>query len=79
MILPPHQPVSGWVAVSQLARTRDPGDYAWLDAYRPLERVGKTIDCTTSPEIAGRERALRDLRAAQPSAAASSRPPRAGA
>jgi 4-amino-4-deoxy-L-arabinose transferase-like glycosyltransferase len=43
-ILPPHQPVTGWVAVSELARTRDPDDYHWLDAYRPLERVGKSID-----------------------------------
>jgi 4-amino-4-deoxy-L-arabinose transferase-like glycosyltransferase len=43
-ILPPHQPVTGWVAVSELARTRDAGDYQWLDAYRPLERVGKSID-----------------------------------
>ncbi|HSY05911.1 MAG TPA: phospholipid carrier-dependent glycosyltransferase [Steroidobacteraceae bacterium] len=43
-ILPPHQPVRGWVAVSQLARTRDPADYQWLEIYRPLERVGKTID-----------------------------------
>ena len=32
------------VAVSQLARTRNLSDYAWLEAYRPLERVGKTID-----------------------------------
>jgi hypothetical protein len=30
--------------VSALARTRSPTDYAWLDAYRPLEQVGKTID-----------------------------------
>ena len=43
-ILPPHQPVKGWVAVSVLARTRNPADYAWLDAYRPVERIGKTID-----------------------------------
>jgi Dolichyl-phosphate-mannose-protein mannosyltransferase len=43
-ILPPHRPVSGWVAVSQLARTRAADDYAWLDAWRPLERIGKTID-----------------------------------
>jgi dolichyl-phosphate-mannose-protein mannosyltransferase len=42
--LPPHHPVSGWVAVSQLARTRDPADYDWLEAYAPLERVGKSID-----------------------------------
>jgi hypothetical protein len=32
------------VAVSQLARTRNLSDYAWLDGYQPLERVGKTID-----------------------------------
>jgi hypothetical protein len=43
-ILPPLQPVKGWVAVSALARTRNPADYAWLDTFRPLERVGKTID-----------------------------------
>jgi hypothetical protein len=43
-ILPPRERVSGWVAVSQLARTRNPTDYGWLDAYRPVERVGKTID-----------------------------------
>lgn len=44
VVLPPHTPTTGWVAVSQLARTRDPTDYAWLDGYRPIERVGKTID-----------------------------------
>jgi hypothetical protein len=43
-ILPPGQPVSGWVAVSQLARTRNRADYAWLDAYAPLERIGRSID-----------------------------------
>lgn len=43
-ILPPRQPVTGWVAVSQLARTRNPEDYAWLGAWRPVERVGRTID-----------------------------------
>lgn len=44
VILPPHQPTTGWVAVSQLARTRNQSDYAWLDAYKPVERVGKSID-----------------------------------
>jgi len=42
--LPPHQPTTGWVAVSWLARTRNPTDYAWLDAYQPVEHIGKTID-----------------------------------
>ena len=44
VILPPHHPTTGWVAVSQLARTRNLTDYAWLDAYRPVERIGKSID-----------------------------------
>jgi 4-amino-4-deoxy-L-arabinose transferase-like glycosyltransferase len=44
VILPPHTPTTGWVAVSQLARTRNPSDYAWLDAYRPVEHIGKSID-----------------------------------
>jgi hypothetical protein len=44
VILPPHQPATGWVAVSQLARTRNLSDYAWLGAYKPVERVGKSID-----------------------------------
>jgi len=43
-ILPPREHVTGWVAVSQLARTRNPADYGWLDDYPPVERVGKTID-----------------------------------
>jgi Dolichyl-phosphate-mannose-protein mannosyltransferase len=44
VILPPRQPATGWVAVSQLARTRNPADYAWLSAWKPVERIGKTID-----------------------------------
>jgi hypothetical protein len=43
-VLPARQPTRGWVAVSQLARTRNPLDYAWLNAYEPVERIGKTID-----------------------------------
>ncbi|HKF97337.1 MAG TPA: glycosyltransferase family 39 protein [Steroidobacteraceae bacterium] len=43
-ILAPRERVTGWVALSELARTRNLSDYAWLDAYRPIERVGKTID-----------------------------------
>jgi 4-amino-4-deoxy-L-arabinose transferase-like glycosyltransferase len=48
--LPPHEPlrpreaVHGWVAISALARTRNPADYAWLNAYAPRERIGHTID-----------------------------------
>ena len=43
-ILPPRERTIGWIAISELARTRNLSDYAWLDAYRPIERVGKTID-----------------------------------
>ncbi len=43
-ILAPREPAIGWVAISELARTRNPTDYAWLNRYRPLERIGKTID-----------------------------------
>jgi 4-amino-4-deoxy-L-arabinose transferase-like glycosyltransferase len=42
--LPANQPTTGWVAISVLARTRNPNDYAWTQAYQPVERVGKTID-----------------------------------
>jgi hypothetical protein len=48
--LKPRQPVSGWVAISALARTRNPSDYAWLNAYKPLERVGHTIDLYYIPQ-----------------------------
>jgi 4-amino-4-deoxy-L-arabinose transferase-like glycosyltransferase len=44
MVLPGRRPTHGWVAVSQLARTRNPIDYAWLNPYQPVERIGKTID-----------------------------------
>ena len=39
-----RRPASGWVAIFALARTRAPEDYAWLDAYQPVERVGKSIE-----------------------------------
>ena len=44
VILAARRPQSGWVAISELARTRKRAGYAWLDAYQPLERVGTTID-----------------------------------
>jgi hypothetical protein len=44
VVMPPGKPVTGWVAISALARVHDPKGYAWLDAYRPMERIGKTID-----------------------------------
>jgi 4-amino-4-deoxy-L-arabinose transferase-like glycosyltransferase len=42
--LPPRQPATGWVAITALTREHEPAGYAWLGAYRPVERIGKTID-----------------------------------
>jgi 4-amino-4-deoxy-L-arabinose transferase-like glycosyltransferase len=42
--LPPRQPATGWVAINALAREHEPVGYAWLNTYRPVERVGKTVD-----------------------------------
>jgi hypothetical protein len=44
LIMTPGKPVTGWIAVSALARAHFPKGYAWLDAYRPLETIGKTIE-----------------------------------
>lgn len=44
VIMPPWKPATGWIAISALAREHDPKGYAWLDAYQPMERVGKTIE-----------------------------------
>ncbi len=42
--LPPGHPTTGWVAISALAREHGIRGYAWLEAYQPIERIGKTID-----------------------------------
>ena len=42
--LAPYTPTTGWVAVTALVREHWPKGYEWLDAYTPIERVGKTID-----------------------------------
>ena len=47
----PEQPVSGWVAVSALARAYSPGHLAWLDAYPVREHIGHTIDLYDIPAI----------------------------
>ena len=43
--LPGFTPVNGWVAVSEsaLVLLGRNGEFRWLDAYRPVARVGKTI------------------------------------
>ena len=43
VVLPPWKQVRGWVAISALAKEHDPKGYAWLDAYKPMEWIGKTI------------------------------------
>jgi 4-amino-4-deoxy-L-arabinose transferase-like glycosyltransferase len=47
--LPPGQHVTGWVAITALARAHEPNGYAWLQAYRPVERIGKTVDLYDIP------------------------------
>jgi 4-amino-4-deoxy-L-arabinose transferase-like glycosyltransferase len=42
--LQPRQTAKGWVAITALTREHEPAGYAWLSTYRPVERVGKTID-----------------------------------
>jgi hypothetical protein len=44
VIMPPWKPATGWVAISALAKVHDPKGYGWLDAYKPIESVGKTIE-----------------------------------
>jgi 4-amino-4-deoxy-L-arabinose transferase-like glycosyltransferase len=44
VVMSPWKPVTGWVAISALAKVHDAKGYAWLDAYTPMEKVGKTID-----------------------------------
>ncbi len=42
--LAPGQMATGWVAITALARVHGGAGYAWLDAYSPVETVGKSID-----------------------------------
>jgi 4-amino-4-deoxy-L-arabinose transferase-like glycosyltransferase len=44
VIMPPWKPATGWVAISALAKVHDPKGYAWLDAYKPMASIGKTIE-----------------------------------
>ncbi|MGC2112243.1 MAG: glycosyltransferase family 39 protein [Candidatus Korobacteraceae bacterium] len=47
-ILDPHQPTSGWIAISLLKLKTGglgfPDDsFSWLNAYRPVDRIGRSI------------------------------------
>jgi 4-amino-4-deoxy-L-arabinose transferase-like glycosyltransferase len=50
--LAPGQPTTGWIAITELARVHSLRGYAWLDAYVPLERIGKSISLHYVPEAA---------------------------
>ena len=43
-LLAPGERATGWVAIDMLALKESGAGYAWLAAYRPLQRVGKSID-----------------------------------
>jgi hypothetical protein len=43
VMMAPGKPVTGWIAISALAKAHYPNGYAWLNAYQPLETIGKTI------------------------------------
>ncbi|HTE39807.1 MAG TPA: hypothetical protein VK629_03205, partial [Steroidobacteraceae bacterium] len=41
----PNQRATGWVAVFLLAKATDEsGGYRWLDQFRPIARIGKSVD-----------------------------------
>ena len=44
VLLKADQHASGWIAVSALARAHAPDRFHWLDAFRPREQVGTSID-----------------------------------
>jgi 4-amino-4-deoxy-L-arabinose transferase-like glycosyltransferase len=48
--LPPGRPTTGWVAITALARVESGTGYAWLDAFTPVETIGKSIDLYYIPE-----------------------------
>jgi hypothetical protein len=39
----PGEPTTGWIAISEQMRVFYCGGYRWLDAYRPLARIGASI------------------------------------
>jgi 4-amino-4-deoxy-L-arabinose transferase-like glycosyltransferase len=49
----PFQPASGWIAASLYARemVSQGAAFSWLKQYKPVERVGKSIDLYYIPEL----------------------------
>jgi hypothetical protein len=41
--LPPSAPVHGWVAISEMTLALNSDEFAWLNAYRPIRQIGKSI------------------------------------
>lgn len=59
-MLAPHQPTSGWIAISLLRLKIGglglPDDaFWWLEAYRPVSLVGKSIRLYYVPDLAAKE------------------------
>jgi 4-amino-4-deoxy-L-arabinose transferase-like glycosyltransferase len=52
-LLPPRHPVTGWIAITALTREHEPSRWTWLNAYKPAERIGKTIDLYFIPDAGG--------------------------
>jgi len=42
-VLRPNTPVHGWVAMSEMMLALDHDELRWLDAYRPVRRIGRSI------------------------------------
>jgi hypothetical protein len=40
----PKAPITGWIAVGRAFRLLNPDNFAWLNEYQPVERIGKTMD-----------------------------------
>ncbi len=54
-MLPPHQPTTGWIAISFLClKVGELGypidSYAWLETYHPVAQVGRSILLYYIPE-----------------------------
>jgi 4-amino-4-deoxy-L-arabinose transferase-like glycosyltransferase len=41
--LKPHQPVTGWVAITMLTLQENQAGFGWLDRYQPVQHVGKSF------------------------------------
>jgi 4-amino-4-deoxy-L-arabinose transferase-like glycosyltransferase len=54
-ILPPYQPTTGWVAISEMKLKgvnsgAGPREYGWLQAYEPVTRIGRSMWLYYIPE-----------------------------